>query len=167
MSLSVHLLRAPRALPQPVSRAPFKPVSARSFASRPRVTGGARAPHPPRGARTFATTSSLGFSLAGLFSFGGLKTALGTSESSSILREASPAAPTKQPYTLVFLSSSEWGVSHSVYVFSIIADTSWQSWIMYFREQGYDCIDMRVECPANPPPGKTKEELLSERTCTI
>ncbi|WFD00311.1 hypothetical protein MYAM1_003059 [Malassezia yamatoensis] len=76
---------------------------------------------------------------------------LGTSEAGSILREASPAAPTKQPYTLVFVSAEPLNVKRS----------HWQSWIMYFREAGYDCIDLSIELPKELPEGTTAEQQLS------
>ena len=113
---------------------------------------GARA-SAPKVVRPLTTTASLGFSLMSLFSMKSISDVLGTSESASILREASPAAMTKQPYTLVFVSSSEWSVSRD----------AWQSWIMYFREAGYDCIDMRVEVPSEHDEGKCKAELLAEQ----
>lgn len=109
----------------------------------------------PKAVRPLTTTASLGFSLMGLFNMNSVTDVLGTSESSSILREASQAAPTKQPYTLVFVNSSEWGVSRN----------AWQSWIMYFREAGYDCIDMRVETASTGANDneKTRDQLLAEQ----
>jgi len=38
----------------------------------------------------------------------------------------------------------------------------WQSWIMYFREAGYDCIDMTVEVPSKTE--GSPEEALANRT---
>lgn len=92
-----------------VSRSALRaPASGRAFFSR---IGETRA----KSVRSFATTASLGFSLLGLFSARSVSDVLGTSESSSIVREASPAV-TKQPYTLVFVSSTEWGVPRDKYV---------------------------------------------------
>ncbi|WFD04767.1 hypothetical protein MVES1_000091 [Malassezia vespertilionis] len=77
---------------------------------------------------------------------------LSTTDSGSILREASPAAMTKQPYTLVFVSAGPLGVKRS----------DWQSWIMYFREAGYDCIDLNVELPKNPQKDVSNEKMLAD-----
>mgnify|MGYP001507556050 FL=1 len=92
-----------------------------------------RVPRTPKVMRPLSTSASVGFSLMSLFSMKSVTDVLGTSESASVLREASPAAPSKQPYTLVFVHSSAWGVSRQ----------AWQSWIMYFREAGYDCLDVQ------------------------
>lgn len=54
--------------------------------------------------------------LFGFYSSSTLGNALGTSESASVLREASPAASTKQPYALVFVSSSHLRVPRNEYV---------------------------------------------------
>lgn len=109
------LLRASRTA-VPSVRPPNAHAYARTFVSRVRVprTGSFAS---KAGARPLTTSASVGFSLFGLFSFKPVTDLLGTSESSSIVREASPAAMTKQPYTLVFLSSSEWSGSRSAYVF--------------------------------------------------
>lgn len=134
------------------------PVPVRAFTSRVGTD-------KPKGVRTLSTTASLGFSLLGLFSARSVSDVLGTSESSSIVREASPAAITKQPYTLVFVSSTEWGVPRDKCVFP--AYRRWQSWILYFREQGYDCIDLKVECPNERPEGKSPQDLLAARTSLL
>lgn len=131
------------------------PVPARTFTSRVGTD-------KPKGVRTLSTTASLGFSLLGLFSARSVSDVLGTSESSSIVREASPAAMTKQPYTLVFVSSTEWGVPRDKCVCR--THSRWQSWILYFRKQGYDCIDLKVECPNKRPEDKTPQDLLAART---
>lgn len=89
-------------------------VPARAFTSRVGT-------EKPKGVRTLSTTASLGFSLLGLFSARSVSDVLGTSESSSIVREASPAAMNKQPYTLVFVSSTEWGVPRDKYVLATYA----------------------------------------------
>ena len=112
-----------------------------------------RVPRTPKVMRPFSTSASVGFSLMSLFSMKSVTDVLGTSESASVLREASPAAPTKQPYTLVFVHSSAWGVSRQ----------AWQSWIMYFREAGYDCLDVQVELPAKPADGASRDDALAEQ----
>lgn len=89
-------------------------VPARAFTSRVGT-------EKPKGVRTLSTTASLGFSLLGLFSARSVSDVLGTSESSSIVREASPAAMNKQPYMLVFVSSTEWGVPRDKYVLATYA----------------------------------------------
>ena len=112
-----------------------------------------RVPRTPKVMRPLSTSASVGFSLMSLFSMKSVTDVLGTSESASVLREASPAAPTKQPYTLVFVHSSAWGVSRQ----------AWQSWIMYFREAGYDCLDVQVELPAKPADGASRDDALAEQ----
>ena len=39
----------------------------------------------------------------------------------------------------------------------------WQSWIMYFREAGYDCLDVQVELPAKPADGASRDDALAEQ----
>lgn len=76
---------------------------------------------------------------------------LSSSQSGSILREASPAAMSKQAYTLVFVSSDSLRVSRS----------QWQAWIYYFREAGYDCIDLKIEPPKDTPEDMSPEDVLA------
>jgi hypothetical protein len=63
------------------------------------------------------------------------------SKSSTLFREASPAALRKPSSQLVFLSRFK------------ERRKDWESWIGYFREAGYDCFDMNIA---------TKDETKSE-----
>lgn len=55
------------------------------------------------------------------------------SQSSTIVRAASPAAPRAQATTLFFVSVRGKGRKE------------WQDWIQYFREAGFDVIDGNVD----------------------
>lgn len=87
--------------------------------------------------------------------------------SSTLLRPASPSAPRRQTVTLVFLTSE--GTSPGL-VQSVMSNLGpsgsgrdkWYSWIGYFREAGYDCLQMNVALPdaaSDNVTGKLSEEL--------
>lgn len=130
------------------------PAATRMFSSRapfPRSTRPtSKSPPPGFFSRPIAVTTVSG-SMLGFFTSSAPREIFGTTESGSIVREASPAAQLKQPYTLVFVSSGQLKVPRK----------EWQSWIMYFREAGYDCIDLNVELPKERPEGVSEEELLA------
>ncbi|KAI3484941.1 hypothetical protein L1887_51831 [Cichorium endivia] len=72
--------------------------------------------------------------------------------SSTLVRPASPSAPRRQTVTLVFVTfqATRTGVVKSL--MSSLAGGSgeqqkWLSWIGYFREAGYDCIQMNLAVP--------------------
>ncbi|WFD03995.1 hypothetical protein MOBT1_002692 [Malassezia obtusa] len=133
---------------------PAQPLGARSWSSNAFRSTSSR-PRPAAratGASLFARPFTVTTVTASLFGFlSNPREILGTSEAGSIVREASPAAPTKQAYTLVFVSADPLRVKRS----------QWQSWIMYFREAGYDCIDMNVDLPKELPEGVSQEEQLA------
>ncbi|WFD32520.1 hypothetical protein MSPP1_003568 [Malassezia sp. CBS 17886] len=142
------MLRVPGVLPS-AARMPRASVPVRAFSSR----ASSRAPRTPPGraaVRTMATSLTLSASMFGFFSDRG-SSMFSTTESGSILREASPAAMAKQPYTLVFVSSRALDVPRDV----------WQSWIMYFRDAGYDCIDLNVELPPKGADGAPPQDQLA------
>ncbi|GAC94689.1 nucleosome assembly protein [Pseudozyma hubeiensis SY62] len=74
--------------------------------------------------------------------------------SSTLLRPASPAAPRRQTVTLVFLTSQS---SSNGLVKSLVSNfgggggerEKWFPWIGYFREAGYDCLQMNLALPGN------------------
>lgn len=130
----------------------ISPLGVRAWSSQTPRPSFTRPRAASRGAGMLARPFTATTVAASLFGFlSNPREILGTTETGSILREASPAAPTKQPYTLVFLSSDPLHVKRS----------QWQSWIMYFREAGYDCIDMNVSLPEKLPEGVTREEQLA------
>lgn len=72
--------------------------------------------------------------------------------SSTLLRPASSAAPRRQTVALVFLTSQ--ATSHGL-VKSLVSNLpgssgereKWFPWIGYFREAGYDCLQMNLALP--------------------
>lgn len=140
-------LAVPRIQAQSVLRTAQKPASfsTRAYGARPQT----KQTRWSRGAalRPFCASATLS---AGLFSFFSERP-IGTTNSGSVLREASPAAPTKQAYTLVFVSSDALSVPRS----------KWQAWIYYFREAGYDCIDLKIEPPKDKSQDLSEDEMLS------
>lgn len=145
---TAHALRTGARMPSMATREWSSKAGRASFARTQRPSPSA----PPRLARPLAWTTLTGASMLGFFTSASPREMLSTTDSGSILREASPVATMRQPYTMVFVSSSQLNVPRS----------QWQSWIMYFREAGYDCIDLNVELPHHRPDGETDEELLSK-----
>lgn len=88
--------------------------------------------------------------------------------SSTLLRPASPAAPRRQTVTLVFLTSQATtsGLMQSVVSNFSSSNTGrdrWYSWIGYFREAGYDCLQMNLALPnANKEAGGDVTLTLSD-----
>ncbi|PWZ01959.1 hypothetical protein BCV70DRAFT_198237 [Testicularia cyperi] len=101
--------------------------------------------------------------------------------SSTLIRPASPSAPRRQTVTLVFLTSSS---AKKGLVKSIMSNFSsggdgageagkWFPWIAYFREAGYDCLQMNLalsskasesisQTPAENKDAKTTASLTDE-----
>lgn len=72
--------------------------------------------------------------------------------SSTLLRPASPAAPRRQTVTLVFLTSNTTSKGLVKSLMSNFGGGSgetekWFPWIAYFREAGYDCLQMNLALP--------------------
>ncbi|KAJ1021106.1 hypothetical protein NDA16_003892 [Ustilago loliicola] len=72
--------------------------------------------------------------------------------SSTLLRPASPAAPRRQTVTLVFLTSNSTSKGLVKSLMSNFGGGSgdtekWFPWIGYFREAGYDCLQMNLALP--------------------
>ncbi|CBQ69593.1 conserved hypothetical protein [Sporisorium reilianum SRZ2] len=73
--------------------------------------------------------------------------------SSTLMRPASPAAPRRQTVALVFLTSQSAGQG---LVKSLVSNfgggggerEKWFPWIGYFREAGYDCVQMNLALPS-------------------
>lgn len=72
--------------------------------------------------------------------------------SSTLIRPASPAAPRRQTVTLVFLTSESTSKGALKSIMSNFGGgggerEKWYSWIGYFREAGYDCLQMNLALP--------------------
>ncbi|EST08159.1 hypothetical protein PSEUBRA_002244 [Kalmanozyma brasiliensis GHG001] len=86
--------------------------------------------------------------------------------SSTLVRPASPSAPRRQTVTLVFLTSSS---SSGGLVKSLVSNfgggggerEKWFPWIGYFREAGYDCLQMNLALPPQAE-GRKTEKLADE-----
>lgn len=87
--------------------------------------------------------------------------------SSTLVRPASPAAPRRQTVTLVFLTSQS---TSKGLVKSLVSNfgggggerEKWFPWIGYFREAGYDCLQMNLALPPNEGGDKTTARLADE-----
>ncbi|EPQ27812.1 uncharacterized protein PFL1_04557 [Pseudozyma flocculosa PF-1] len=83
--------------------------------------------------------------------------------SSTIWRKASPTAPRRQTVTLVFLSDEGSKVGLGQMVKSLTGGVGgravWQPYIAYFREAGYDALDLNLSSPSSSP---TVAELTDE-----
>lgn len=81
--------------------------------------------------------------------------------SSTLLRAASPAAPRRQTVALVFLTSQTHGQG---LVKSLVSNLGggggerekWFPWIGYFREAGYDCLQMNLALPSDGDEAEAK-----------
>lgn len=78
--------------------------------------------------------------------------------SSTLLRPASPAAPRRQTVTLVFVTSQSTGQGLVKSLVSNLGGGSnerekWFPWIGYFREAGYDCLQMNLALPSSDKDG--------------
>lgn len=87
--------------------------------------------------------------------------------SSTLVRPASPAAPRRQTVTLVFLTSEATSKGAIKSLMSNFGGggggerEKWFSWIGYFREAGYDCLQMNLALrPAARAEGQDKEASL-------
>ena len=92
----------------------------------------------------------------------------GVTGSSTLVRPASPAAPRRQTVTLVFLTSQS---NRPGLVKSLVSNfggrdrgetEKWFPWIGYFREAGYDCLQMNLALPDDAPADKTTQSLTDE-----
>ncbi|KAJ9475734.1 Nucleosome assembly protein [Pseudozyma hubeiensis] len=93
--------------------------------------------------------------------------------SSTLLRPASPAAPRRQTVTLVFLTSQS---STKGLVKSLLSNfggggggerEKWFPWIGYFREAGYDCLQMNLALPTKDASDTASREKSDSTTAQL
>ncbi|SPC64568.1 uncharacterized protein UHOD_07430 [Ustilago sp. UG-2017b] len=92
--------------------------------------------------------------------------------SSTLLRPASPAAPRRQTVTLVFLTSNTTSKGLVKSLMSNFGGGSgetekWFQWIGYFREAGYDCLQMNLALPPSEATETTTYEGRDRTTAKL